>query len=198
MKSEIQKCLDGEWFNTSDAELQAIINRARKLTRAYNQTDNEEGATRAAILRDLLAEVGDNVNIDTPFYCDYGRHISIGSNVIININCIFVDCNKITIGNKVLIASNVQICTATHPVEPTQRLLADWAPEDSHPFFNTYSAPVTIEDNVWIGASVTVLPGVTIGNNSVIGAGSVVNRSIPANSVAVGNPCRVIRSVELG
>ena len=195
MKSEIEKCLDGELFNTSNEHSQKLIRCARKLTKEYNATTHEDKPERLRILKNLLGEIGSNVNIDTPFYCDYGKHISIGENVIININCIFVDCNKISIGNNVLIASNVQICTATHPVKTSERLVSNWTEEEDHPFFRTYAKPVTIEDNVWIGAGVTILPGVTIGRNSVIGAGSVVNRSIPTDSLAVGNPCKVIRDV---
>lgn len=136
------------------------------------------------------------VNIDTPFYCDYGKHISIGSNVIININCTFVDCNKIEIGNNVLIASNVQIYTATHPVEMKERLVEnEWTEVSDITFFRTFALPVKIEDNVWIGGGVIILPGVTIGKNTVIGAGSVVTKSIPENSLAFGNPCRVVRLI---
>lgn len=139
--------------------------------------------------------MGDNVNIDTPFYCDYGKHISVGSNVIININCTFVDCNKIEIGNNVLIASNVQIYTATHSTNVNERLVEDWDSNSKSPYFRTYALPVKIEDNVWIGGGVIILPGVTIGKNTVIGAGSIVSKSIPENCVAVGNPCRVIRKI---
>ncbi|MBK1880416.1 sugar O-acetyltransferase [Pelagicoccus mobilis] len=195
MKSEIQKCLAGELFNTSNEQSQTMIGQARDLTRKYNATQHSEKAERRSILEDLFDELGTNVTIDTPFYCDYGKHTTIGNNVIININCIFVDCNRITIGDNVLIASNVQICTATHPVHPSERLVENWDPQSDHPYFRTYAQPVTIEDNAWIGAGVTILPGVTIGKNAVIGAGSVVTRSIPPDSLAVGNPCKVIRNV---
>jgi maltose O-acetyltransferase len=193
MKTEIQKCLDGEIFNTSDPEIQKIIHRARGLTRDYNNLVSTDSIRKQELLTELLGSIGRNVNIDTPFYCDYGRHISIGRNVIININCTFVDCNKIEIGNNVMIASNVQIYTATHGVETYERLVEDWKETDETPYFRTYALPVKIEDNVWIGGGVIIFPGVTIGKNSVIGAGSVVTRSIPENSVAFGNPCRVVR-----
>ena len=193
--SELSKCLQGKQFNCIDNELVSIITKARRLTKQYNQTKFEDTIQKDNILSELFAKIGSNVKIDVPFYCDYGQHISIGNNVIININCTFVDCNKITIGNNVLIASNVQIYTATHPVNISDRLLDNWSYNNPHAFFNTYALPVTIEDNVWIGGGVIILPGVTIGKNSVIGAGSVVNKSIPPNSLAVGNPCKVIRKI---
>ncbi|WP_256010152.1 sugar O-acetyltransferase [Desertivirga xinjiangensis] len=196
MKSELEKCLAGEQFNTSDPEIQVIIHRARSLTKEYNQTASTDSVKRQDLLSMLFDRLGSNVNVDTPFYCDYGRHISIGSNVIININCTFVDCNRIEIGNNVLIASNVQIYTATHPVGINERLVEGWVEGHENPFFRTYALPVKIEDNVWIGGGVVILPGVTIGKNTVIGAGSVVTKSIPENSVAYGNPCRVVRSID--
>ena len=193
--SELSKCLQGKQFNCIDDVLVSIITKARRLTKQYNQTKFEDTIQKDSILSELFAKIGNNVKINVPFYCDYGQHISIGNNVIININCTFVDCNKITIGNNVLIASNVQIYTATHPVNISDRLLDNWSYNNPHAFFNTYALPVTIEDNVWIGGGVIILPGVTIGKNSVIGAGSVVNKSIPPNSLAVGNPCKVIRKI---
>lgn len=196
MKTELQKCLGGEIFNTSDEEIQKIIHNTRKLTKEYNSTISTDSWKRRKILTELFGNIGNNVNIDTPFYCDYGCHISVGNNVIININCTFVDCNKIEIGNNVLIASNVQIYTATHPTDVNERLVANWNADFGLPYFRTFAQPVKIEDNVWIGGGVIILPGVTIGENSVIGAGSVVTKSIPTNSVAVGNPCKIIRTID--
>lgn len=197
MKSELQKCLDGEIFNTSDEEILAIIHNARKLTKEYNSTPSTDSKQRREILTDLLGDIGDNVNIDTPFHCDYGCHISVGNNVIININCTFVDCNKIEIGNNVLIASNVQFYTSTHATDVNERLVANWKADSGLPYFRTFAQPIKIEDNVWIGGGVIILPGVTVGTNAVIGAGSIVTKSIPANSVAVGNPCKVIRTMRI-
>lgn len=188
MKSELEKCLAGEVFNGSDPELAAMTLTAKRLTRQLNDTDYADVATRTAILRQLFGSMGSRVHVDVDFHCEYGRHISVGSNVIINMNCTFVDNNRITIGNNVLIASNVQIYTATHSVMPGERV----SPERAA-FCNTYALPVRICDNVWIGGGAILLPGVTIGEGSVVGAGSVVTRSIPPHCVAVGNPCRVIR-----
>lgn len=139
--------------------------------------------------------MGKKVSVGTPFICDYGRNIYIGNNVSVNMNCTFVDCNKITIGDNVLIASNVQLYTATHPVELSERYIPDTDLEAEAPIFHTYALPITIGNGCWLGGGVIVLPGVTIGDGSVIGAGSVVTKDIPENSLAVGNPCRVIRRI---
>ena len=143
----------------------------------------------------MLGGIGANVSIGLPFLCDYRCNIYIGDNVSINMNCTFVDCNRITIGNNVLISSNVQIYTSTHPVELSERLTPDWKPETGEYFCRTYARPVTIGNGCWLGGGVIVLPGVSIGDGAVIGAGSVVTRDIPANVTAAGNPCRVIREI---
>ena len=193
--SELDKCMKGNIFNCIDKQLTNMINKARFLTHQYNST--MDGKEKESILNELLGKIGSNVKIDTPFYCDYGKNIFIGDNVIINMNCTFVDCNKIEIGNNVLIASNVQIYTATHPVSIEERLVKDWKESSGEAFFRVYALPVKIEDNVWIGGGVIILPGVTIGKNSVIGAGSVVTKDIPSNCVAVGNPCKVTKKLIL-
>ena len=126
-----------------------------------------------------------------------GCHIHIGNNVSINTGCTLVDCNTITIGNNVLIAPNVQIYTATHPIELNERLTPVETPAGTEYVRHTYALPVSIEDGCWIGGGVIILPGVTIGRGSVIGAGSVVTQSIPENSLAVGNPCKVVRKINI-
>ena len=186
---------DSDFLETADSDTLKLIARTRELTREYYLSDYEDTEKREAILRELLGGIGENVEIDTPFHCDHGNNIFIGNNVIIGINCTFVDNAEIRIWNRVLIASNVQFYTSSHPVLPQERLAPDWK-EKGTTFFRTYARPIEIKDNVWIGGGSILLPGVTVGENSVIGAGSVVNRSIPANCVAVGNPCRVIRTLE--
>ncbi len=186
---------DSDFLETADSGTLKLIARTRELTREYYFSDYEDTEKREAILRELLGGIGENVEIDTPFHCDHGNNIFLGNDVIIGINCTFVDNAEIRIGNRVLIASNVQFYTSSHPVLPKERLVDDWK-EKGTTFFRTYARPIEIKDNVWIGGGSILLPGVTVGENSVIGAGSVVNRSIPANCVAVGNPCRVIRTLE--
>lgn len=193
---EIDKALSGENFICNDPEIMEVIKNARRLTNLYNQSDFDNKLERHRILEKLFGSMGENVTVDTPLYCDYGRNIHIGSNVIININCTFVDCNRIDIGDNVLIASNVQMYTSTHSVLPKERLVNNWNSDMEIPFFTVYARPIKIGNNVWIGGGAIILPGVTIGDNAVIGAGSVVNKDIPPNTVAVGNPCKVIRYVD--
>lgn len=181
-----------DFLETADSDTLEQIARARELTREYYFSDYRESEKRYALLRQLLGGIGENVAIDTPFHCDYGKNIFLGNNVIINMNCTFVDNQPIRIGDNVLIASNVQLYTSSHPVLPEERLVPDWK-ERQTTFFRTYARPIEIKNNVWIGGGCILLAGVTIGENSVIGAGSVVNRSIPPNCVAAGNPCKVIR-----
>ena len=186
---------ESDFLETADSDTLKQIARARELTREYYFSDYEDAEKRTAILKELLGGIGDNVEIDTPFHCDHGNNIFLGNDVIIGINCTFVDNAEIRIGNRVLIASNVQFYTSSHPVLSQERLVPDWK-EKGTTFFRTYARPIEIKDNAWIGGGSIILPGVTVGENSVIGAGSVVTRSVPANSVAVGNPCRVIRTLE--
>ena len=163
----------------------------------YNSLPYEEKEKIREVLSQLFESIGTNVSVGNPFICDYGRNISLGDNVSINMNCTFVDCNKITVGSNVLISSNVQIYTATHPVELRDRLTPEWTSESGEYFCRTYALPVTIGDGCWIGGGVIILPGVTIGRGSVIGAGSVVTKDIPENCVAAGNPCRILRRINV-
>ncbi|MBP7347074.1 MAG: sugar O-acetyltransferase [Butyrivibrio sp.] len=193
--TELEKCMRGEIYNCHDEIFLEYKKNARDLLAAYNRLLYDQKTQKNEILHKMLGNIGSNVSVGTPFICDYGCNIHIGNNVSINMNCTFVDCNQIMIGNNVLIASNVQIYTATHPVELMERLTPDWTPESGEYFCRTYALPVSIGNGCWIGGGVIILPGVHIGDGSVIGAGSVVTRDIPADCVAVGNPCRVIRNI---
>lgn len=183
-KSEKQMMLAGELYLANDPELVAEAMWARELLQQYNQTAANDREGRTAILRQLLGQVGEQPSIVPPFHCDYGIHISIGDRFYMNYGGVILDCNKVEIGDDVLCAPYVQIYAATHPTDPTVRLTG-----------RELALPVKIGSNVWLGGGVIVCPGVTIGDNTTIGAGSVVTKDIPANVVAAGNPCRVIRSV---
>ena len=183
MKTEYQKMLAGELYHAGDRELMSLRIKARELIHAYNQTmyDKEK---RAAILQQLGIKTGSNIDIQVPFFCDYGCHIEAGDNFFANFNCIFLDCNYIKIGNNVFLGPGVQIYTAHHPVIAAERIKG---PE--------LASPVTIGNNVWVGGGSIICAGVSIGDNTTIGAGSVVVKNIPANVVAVGNPCTVIKKL---
>lgn len=193
--NELEKCMAGKWYDCHDEIFLEYKNTARKLLAQYNALAYDQKKEKSAILKELFGSMGNNVSVGLPFICDYGRNIHIGTNVSVNMNCTFVDCNRIDIGDNVLIASNVQIYTATHPVELADRLTPNWNPENGEYFCRTYALPVKIGSGCWIGGGVIILPGVTIGDGSVIGAGSIVTKDIPANCVAVGNPCRIIRQI---
>jgi maltose O-acetyltransferase len=184
-RSEREKMLAGELYIAMDPELAAARMRARQLTRRYNQSREDEGDLRLALLRELIGSLGEQAIIEPPFHCDYGENITIGDNFFMNFGGIILDCNVVRIGANVQCGPSVQLLAATHPLIATERIAG---PE--------LSAPITIGDNVWLGGGVIVCPGVTIGANTTIGAGSVVTRDIPANVFAAGNPCRVIRTLE--
>ena len=185
--------LAGELYDPGDKELITRWHLAKKLTKDYYQADSADRELLDNILDQLLGSKGENVWITAPFLVDYGENIHIGNNCEINTNCVFLDCNKITIGENCGIGPNVQIYAVTHPVKPDERLTLLANDRDAPSFWKTYSAPVTIGSNVWIGGGAIVFAGVTIGDNTTIGAGSVVTKNIPANCLAVGNPAKVIR-----
>ena len=182
-KTEYKKMLAGELYDAGDEELVEMRVHARTLMHKYNQTAFDK-MQREALLQKLLGKIGKNVDIQTPFFCDYGTHIEVGDNFFANFNCVFLDCNYIRIGNNVFFGPNVQVYAAYHPVIAAERIKG---PE--------LASPIIIKDNVWIGGGSIICAGVTIGENTTIGAGSVVVKDMPANVVAVGNPGKVMRAL---
>ena len=183
--TEKEKMLAGMEYSAVDPQLLSELNEVKEVIHRYNQLSPSESGERLTILKGLLGHIADDeIVINQPFYCDYGRQISVGRRFFANFHLTILDEAKVTIGDDCFIGPNVSIYTACHSTDPTERnTRREWA------------EPVTIGDNVWIGGSVTILPGVTIGNNVTIGAGSVVTHDIPDNTIAVGNPCRVIKNI---
>jgi len=171
-------------YNDFDKDLFERRVVAKRLFREYNKTDDSEVEKRKDILKKLLNKIGDRTWIEPNFTCEYGKNISIGSDVYINFGSILLDCGDITIGDHVLIGPNIGIYSANHSILPEERIAG-----------GCIAKPVTIHDNVWIGGDVKILNGVTIGEGSIIGAGSIVTKDIPSRVVAAGNPCKVIRKI---
>lgn len=165
-------------------QLEADIARAKDLCFKFNHTLPSDEKTREAILAELLPHKGSGVFITYPFYCDYGYNIYMGANVFINYEMVILDCEKVTIGNNVMIGPQCTITAVGHPLDEEQRISGVEVAKE-----------IVIEDDVWIGAGVTIVSGVHIGKGSVIGAGSIVTKDIPAHVVAFGNPCRVYREI---
>jgi len=182
MATEREKMLRGDLYNAADPELTAARRRARDLMRALNTGHDE--AERLQIIAELLGEQGENVWIEPPFFCDYGQNIRVGDSVFFNFNCVVLDVAPVEIGSHVLFGPNVQIYTATHPIDAETRRTG-----------LELGKPIRIGSDVWVGGSVIINPGITIGSRTVIGAGSVVTRDLPDDVFAAGNPCRVIRSL---
>ena len=167
-----------------DDAMMRRFHRAEKLLREYDSIPAEDAQARDVLLSELFAEKGENVLILAGFHCEFGDNIRLGHDVVINYNCFLMDNTEITIGNHVLIGPNVGIYTVNHAIYPEERA-AGWC----------VNAPVSIGDRVWLGGNATILPGVTIGEGSIIAAGSVVTKNIPANVIAAGSPCRVLRPI---
>jgi maltose O-acetyltransferase len=185
LPSEREKMLAGELYDPLDAELAAARRRARDLCQALNNSRDEHEALRAQILRELFGSAGESPWIQPPFYCDYGSNITLGDKVFFNFNCVVLDVAAVKIGSYTMFGPNVQIYTAMHPLEAAERRKG-----------LEFAKPIEIGDDVWVGGSAVICPGVTIGSRAIVGAGSVVTRDIPANVFAAGNPCRVIRSIQ--
>ncbi len=184
--TEQQKMLSGQLYLSSDAELQAGRLRAKTLLYHFNNLHPEDVELQQSIIEELFANIKGSFCIEPPFRCDYGYNIVIGKNFYANFNLTILDCANVTIGNNVIIGPNVGIFTAAHP------LCAETRNKGLE-----FAKPITIGNNVWIGGNVVINPGVTIGDNSVIGSGSVVTKDIPANVLAFGNPCRVIKVLSI-
>jgi maltose O-acetyltransferase len=180
----MERMLGGELYLASDPELVAAHRRARLLVERFNATSVTEPDTRLVLLGELLGRLGEDTEIWPPFQCDYGFTISIGARSFVNYGAIVLDCAPVTIGDEVQIATGVQLLTATHPLDADTRRQG-WES----------AAPISIEDGAWLGSGAIVCPGVTIGENAVVGAGSVVTGDLPPGVLAVGNPCRVVREL---
>jgi maltose O-acetyltransferase len=181
MNTERDRMLAGEPYDPLDPELVAARARARDLCQALNATREAEEEGRQRILRELFGSGGDSVWMQPPFFCDYGANIHLGQRVYFNFNCVVLDVCEVRIGDFTLFGPAVQLYTATHPMDAALRRQHE------------SGMPLTIGADVWVGGGAIVCPGVTIGDRTVIGAGSVVTRDIPADVLAAGNPCRVIR-----
>ena len=183
--TEKDKMLKGMIYDANnDPALIAERRECKELCRDYNDLRPKDMDGRVSLLHRILGEVKGGILIEQPFYCDYGYNIFVGENFYANFNLVILDEAPVTFGDNVFIAPNCGFYTAGHPLDASERRMG-----------LEYARPISVGNDVWIGAGVSVLPGVTIGNNCVIGAGSVVVRDIPSNSVAVGNPCSVIKNI---
>lgn len=179
-----QRMLSGKMYNDLSSELMRKRNDVVLLTNRYNRSYGEAQRVRESILRDILGGMGENVNFEPDFRCEFGFNIFIRNNFFANFDCVILDCNRIVIGNNVLFGPRVGLYAGNHAIHPEDRVAG-----------GCYSKPITIGDNVWVGAGVHIMGGVTIGRNSIIGAGSVVTKDIPENVIAAGLPCRMIREI---
>lgn len=181
MKSEKEKMCAGEYYRPGDTELRADRAHAAAWMARYNAALASGSDVRAEMLREQFGAVGDGVGIRPPFHCDYGYNIFVGEEVFMNYNCVILDVTRVTIGTKVDIGPGVQILAADHPRDPEARRKG-----------LEFGRPVSIGSNVWIGAAALILPGVTVGDDAIIGAGAVVTRDVPNGATVVGNPARSI------
>lgn len=184
MKTEKEKMLTGDLYDALDPQLAEERLKARLLLKELNDSREDQTAERLRILQELIPHAGEGLWMQPPFYCDYGYNMHIGDKVFFNFNCVVLDVAAVVIGSRTLFGPNVQVYTATHPMDHAVRATGLES-----------AKPIRIGDDVWIGGSAIICPGVTIGDRSVIGAGSVVTKDIPADVFAAGNPCRVIRSL---
>jgi len=181
-KSEKEKMLAGELYYAFDEELLRERNQAKQLCFELNQKSPLEADKRKAIVKRMIPSADETTWIESTFHCDYGYNLSLGKNFYANHGCTILDCNTIKIGCNCLLAPHVCISAAAHPVDAASRARGD-----------EFTAPISIGDNCWIGANATICPGITIGNNVVVGAGAVVNKSVPDNVVVGGVPAKILR-----
>lgn len=181
--SNYGRLVSGDTYAIGDSYMATLMDRAKALCERFNATPQSAPDRHLALLRQLFGSVGDRPQVLVPFHCDYGRHIHVGDRFYANHGCVFLDCATITFGDDCFLGPHVQVYTPHHPLDPHERAKGH---ETAH--------PVTVGDRVWIGGNAVILPGVSIGSDTTIGAGSVVTKDIPAGVVAAGNPCRVIRS----
>ncbi len=182
--TEKERMAAGQLYLSAEEQLTQERMRARQLNTQYNALPAQDTTQRARVLRELFGSCGEGAWVEQPFYCDYGYNIHVGKNFYANFNCTILDGAKVTIGDNVLLAPSVSLNTAGHPYDVQQRNAG-----------LEYALPITIGNNVWVGGNVVVVPGVTIGDDTIIGAGSVVTHDIPSGVIAAGNPCRVIREI---
>lgn len=186
MKTEKEKMLSGELYNPLDVQLSDERLAARLLIKQLNETSEDQVEERMRLTRELIPNGGAGLWLQTPFYCDYGTNIYIGDNVFFNFNCVILDVMEVTIGSRTLIGPNVQIYTATHPISHKDRASGV-----------EFAKSIHIGEDVWLGGSAVICPGVSIGDRTIIGAGSVVTKDIPADVIAGGNPCKIIRHLNV-
>lgn len=184
MRTEKEKMIAGEIYDPLDQQLVDDRLRTRLLIKELNDSREDQADERMRILKELIPQAGEGLWLQPPFYCDYGYNMVVGERVFFNFNCVVLDVAEVKIGSRTLFGPNVQIYTATHPIYPIERASG-----------LEYAKPIAIGEDVWVGGSAVICPGVTIGDRSVIGAGSVVTRDIPDDVFAAGNPCRVVRPI---
>ncbi len=194
-RTERDKMLAGELYNCHDAELGAMAVAARRRVAAFCATDPGDADGRFRCLQEIFGHVAQGVHVEAPFYADFGVHTTIGENTFINVNCVIIDDAPVRIGARVLIGPHVQLVTAMHPLRVADRRTPVNEVATGHAAWRTMTAPVTIEDDVWLGGGVIVLPGVTVGARSTVGAGSVVTKDVPPDTLVVGTPARPVRDL---